>query len=100
MYEGSLLELDPLEGTPLKRIHAYLFNDVLMIASWLASSGRRGPPKYKMQAVYDLQSLAIINVRSDRDLGSAKLAFKLLAYPDTRVFQCATATSKVSLVVI
>ncbi|XP_033223008.1 exocyst complex component 8 [Belonocnema kinseyi] len=91
LYEGSLLELDPLEGTPLKRIHAYLFNDVLMVASWLATGARRGPPRYKMQAVYDLQSLAVVNVR---DLGTVKLAFKLLAFPDTRVFQCATATSK------
>ncbi|XP_015601333.1 exocyst complex component 8 [Cephus cinctus] len=91
LHEGSLLELDPLEGTPLKRIHAYLFNDILMIASWLATGGRRGPPRYKMQAVYNLQSLAVVNVR---DLGTVKLAFKLLAFPDTRVFQCASATSK------
>ncbi|XP_014469738.1 PREDICTED: exocyst complex component 8 isoform X2 [Dinoponera quadriceps] len=91
LHEGSLLELDPIEGTPLKRIHAYLFNDVLMIASWLANGGRRGPPRYKMQAVYNLESLAIVNVR---DHGTVKLAFKLLAFSDTRVFQCATATSK------
>ncbi|XP_060829857.1 exocyst complex component 8 [Bombus pascuorum] len=91
LHEGSLLELDPLEGTPLKRVHAYLFNDILMIASWLANGSRRGPPKYKMQAVYNLESLAIVNVR---DLGTVKLAFKLLAFSDTRVFQCATATSK------
>ncbi|XP_066581240.1 exocyst complex component 8 isoform X1 [Prorops nasuta] len=91
IHEGSLLELDPVEGTPLKRVHAYLFNDIVMIASWLATGGRRGPPRYRMQAVYDLQSLAIVNVR---DLGTVKLAFKLLAFPDTRVFQCATAISK------
>ncbi|KAK1116519.1 hypothetical protein K0M31_018982 [Melipona bicolor] len=91
LHEGSLLELDPLEGTPLKRVHAYLFNDILMIASWLANGNRRGSPRYKMQAVYNLESLAIVNVR---DLGTVKLAFKLLAFSDTRVFQCATATSK------
>ncbi|XP_012288680.1 exocyst complex component 8 [Orussus abietinus] len=91
IHEGSLLELDPLEGTPLKRIHAYLLNDVLMIASWVANGNRRGPPRYKMQAVYDLNSLAVINVR---DIGTFKLAFKLLAFPDTRVFQCPTAISK------
>lgn len=91
LHEGSLLELDALEGLPLKRVHAYLFNDILMVASWLANSGRRGSQRYRMQAVYDLQSLAVVNVR---DLGSVKLAFKLLAFPDTRVFQCATATSK------
>lgn len=95
LHEGSLLELDPVDGMPLKRIHAYLFNDVLMIASWLANGGRRGPPRYKMQAVYNLQSLAVVNIR---DLGTVKLAFKLLAFPDTRVFQCATATSKVSVI--
>ena len=85
--------MDPLENTPLKRIHAYLFNDVLMIASWLTNSNKRGPPRYRMQVVYDLQSLAVVNIR---DLGTVKLAFKLLAFPDTRIFQCATATSKVS----
>lgn len=91
LHEGSLLELDSLEGTPLKRVHAYLFNDVFMVASWLANGNRRGPPRYKMQVVYNLESLAIVNVR---DLGTVKLAFKLLAFSDTRVFQCATATSK------
>ncbi|XP_057333123.1 exocyst complex component 8 [Microplitis mediator] len=90
-HEGSLLELDPLEGTPLKRVHGYLFNDILMIASWLTTGGRRHPSKHKVQAVYNLHSLAVVNVK---DLGSVKLAFKLLAFPDTRVFQCASATSK------
>ncbi|XP_053982638.1 exocyst complex component 8 [Hylaeus anthracinus] len=91
LHEGSLLELDSLEGTPLKRVHAYLFNDVLLIASWLANGNRRGPPKFKMQAVYNLESLAVVNVR---DLGTVKWAFKLLVFSDTRVFQCATAISK------
>ncbi|OXU24983.1 hypothetical protein TSAR_014903 [Trichomalopsis sarcophagae] len=91
LYEGSLLELDPLDGTPLKRIHAYLFNDILMISSWLSNSNKRGPPKFRMQVVYDLKSLAVINVK---DLGSIKLALKLLAFPDTRIFQCPTATNK------
>lgn len=95
LHEGSLLELDPLEGKPLKRVHVYLFNDILMIALYLTNGTRRGPPRYKMQAVYNLESLAIVNVR---DLGTVKLAFKLLAFSDTRVFQCATATSKVSIV--
>lgn len=65
-----------------------------MVASWLANGGKRGPPRYKMQAVYNLESLAIVNVR---DHGTVKLAFKLLAFSDTRVFQCPTATSKVSV---
>ncbi|XP_058791014.1 exocyst complex component 8 isoform X2 [Phymastichus coffea] len=91
LHEGSLLELDPIEGTPLKKIHAYLFNDILMIASWLSQSNKISLSKCKMQAVYDLKSLAVINIR---DLGNVKLAFKLLAFPDTRVFQCASAITK------
>lgn len=92
IHEGSFLELDPIEETPLKRIHAYLFNDVFMIASWLAAGGRRGPPRYKLQAVYDLHSMVMVNVR---DHGNVKLALKLIAFPNTRLFQCATATGKV-----
>lgn len=84
LHEGRLRELDPLEGMPLKTVHAYLFNDILMIASPVARF-------FKMEAVYDLESLAVVNVR---DLGPVKLAFKLLTFSDTRVFQCRTATSK------
>lgn len=67
-----------------------------MISSWSSKSNKRGPPKYKMQVVYDLKSLAVVNVK---DLGSAKLALKLLAFPDTRTFQCPTATNKVSKII-
>lgn len=46
-----------------------------------------------MYAMYDLNSLAVVNVR---DLGPVKMAFKILAYPDdTRLFQCANNNSKV-----
>ena len=91
IHYGSLLELDPLEGTPLKRVHAYLFNDVLMIASYMVSDQRRSHPKYKMQVIYDLKSLAVVNTK---DHGAKNLGFKLLAFPDTRVFQCPSSKSK------
>lgn len=42
--------------------------------------------------MYELSSLAVVNVR---DLGNIKHAFKLLAFPDTRVFQCSSNSSKV-----
>lgn len=50
-----------------------------------------------MYAMYDLNSLAVVNVR---DLGPVKMAFKILAYPDTRLFQCGNNNSKVSFFII
>jgi hypothetical protein len=55
---------------------------------------RRGPVRYKFEAMYELGSLAVVNVR---DMSSVKTAFKLLAFPDTRVFQCTNNQSKVKL---
>lgn len=97
LHDGLLLELDPVEGTPLKKIHAYLFNDILMTASLLPVSSKIGALRYKMQAVYDLKSLAVVNIR---DLGTVKLAFKLLAFPDMKVFQCSSAISKVGHTIV
>jgi hypothetical protein len=48
--------------------------------------------RYKFEAMYELGSLAVVNVR---DMSSVKTAFKLLAFPDTRVFQCTNNQSKV-----
>uniref|UniRef100_A0A2A4JWS7 Exocyst complex component 8 n=2 Tax=Heliothis virescens TaxID=7102 RepID=A0A2A4JWS7_HELVI len=83
LHEGDLLEIDAEENTALQRMHVYLFNDCLMLTSWI--SNRRGPNRYKFQASYPISTLAVVNVR---DLGSVKQAFKVLAFPDTRVFQC------------
>ncbi|KDR14056.1 exocyst complex component 8 isoform X2 [Zootermopsis nevadensis] len=89
IHEGDLLELDPIENGALQRVHAYLFSDGYMIASWIPN--RRGPVRYKFEAMYELGSLAVVNVR---DMSSVKMAFKLLAFPDTRVFQCTSNQSK------
>lgn len=83
LHEGDLLEIDAEENTALQRMHVYLFNDCLMLTSWI--SNRRGPNRYKFQVSYPISTLAVVNVR---DLGSVKQAFKVLAFPDTRVFQC------------
>lgn len=83
IHEGDLLEIDAEENTALQRMHVYLFSDCLMLTSWI--SNRRGPMRYKYQASYPISTLAVVNVR---DLGNVKQAFKVLAFPDTRVFQC------------
>lgn len=50
--------------------------------------------KYIYENMYDLSSLAVVNVR---DLGNIKHAFKLLIFPDTRVFQCSSNNNKVGI---
>lgn len=89
LYEGSLLELDPVENTVIKFVQAFLFSDGLMIAK--KNSNSRELMKYIFEAMYELGSLAVVNVR---DLGSIKHAFKLLIFPDTRVFKCQSSTIK------
>ena len=43
--------------------------------------------------MYELDSLAVVNVR---DFGGIKYAFKLLVFPDARLFQCANSESKMA----
>ncbi|XP_072396920.1 exocyst complex component 8 [Diabrotica undecimpunctata] len=89
LYEGDLLEIDPTENTSLKTVHVYLFTDGFMITN--RNSNSRGLMKYIYEIMYDLSSLAVVNVR---DLGNVKHAFKLLIFPDTRVFQCSSNSNK------
>ncbi|XP_066141876.1 exocyst complex component 8 [Euwallacea fornicatus] len=87
--EGDLLEIDATENTALKFVHMYLFNDSLMVTN--RNSNARGLMRYAFESLYELSSLAVVNVR---DLGNIKHAFKLLIFPDTRVFQCSSNASK------
>lgn len=91
IFEGDLLEIDATENTAIKFVHVYLFNDSLMITN--RNSNSRGLMRYAFESLYELSSLAVVNVR---DLGNIKHAFKLLIFPDTRVFQCSSNASKVS----
>lgn len=54
---------------------------------------RRGPVKYKYQALYELDSLAVVNVK---DVGQVKNSFKVLMFPDTRIYQAENPKAKVS----
>ncbi|XP_050306757.1 exocyst complex component 8 [Anthonomus grandis grandis] len=89
IFEGDLLEIDSTENTAIKFVHVYLFNDTLMITN--RNSNSRGLMRYAFESLYELSSLAVVNVR---DLGNIKHAFKLLIFPDTRVFQCSSNASK------
>ena len=55
---------------------------------------RRGPVRYRFQGLYELDSLAIVNVR---DVGSTKNAFKMLMFPAAKMYQADSAKSKVRI---
>ncbi|XP_068084288.1 exocyst complex component 8 [Anabrus simplex] len=89
LLEGTLTELDPVENKPMHQVQAYLLNDGLMLATWIPNS--RGPVRYKFETTYELGSLAVVNVRYS---GFGDTVFKLLAFPDTRVFRCSSDKMK------
>lgn len=89
IYEGEMVELDPSDNSAIGRIRGFLLNDAFMTATWLPN--RRGAMRHQYQAFYELDSLAVINIR---DLGPVKHAFKLMMFPDTRVLQCANSSDK------
>ncbi|KAL1491069.1 hypothetical protein ABEB36_011722 [Hypothenemus hampei] len=89
IHEGDLLEIDATENMALKFVHVYLFSDSLMITN--RNSNPRSLTRFTYESIYELSSLAVVNVR---DMGNIKHAFKLLIFPDTRVFQCSSNASK------
>ncbi|KAI5703336.1 hypothetical protein M8J75_010558 [Diaphorina citri] len=84
IYEGDLTELDALENKPMRRIHAYLLSDLLI----LATPSQQSPGRYQLNTSYELPALPVVNIRHIAS------AFKLLAFPDTRVFQAPSAAIK------
>jgi len=91
LHHGDLVEMDTGDNSALHRVHAYLCNDSLIIATWL--SEKRGPVRFKMSSIYPISTIAMVNVR---DLAGVKHAWKLLVTPDPRLFQCKDAESKKS----
>lgn len=51
---------------------------------------RHGPARYRFQSMYDLCNLAVVNIKD------IKNSFKLLAFPETRVFQTPNTGQKVN----
>lgn len=91
LHEGDLLEVDPLDNHIIKTVHAYLFTDGFMTTC--RNHNSRGLMKYVFEVMYELGSLAVVNVR---EIGNNKHQFKLLIFPDTRVFQCTSGSNKVT----
>ncbi|PVD36887.1 hypothetical protein C0Q70_03877 [Pomacea canaliculata] len=89
VHDADLVEMDPETFVQMQRVHAFLLSDSLMMATWVPT--RRGPMKYRFQGLYELDSLAVVNVR---DAGPVKNAFKILMFPETRMYQADSAKTK------
>ena len=82
LFHCDLVEMDIADNSALHRVHGYICNDSLIVATWLRD--RRGPVRYKLSSVYPVSTIAVVNVR---DLAGVKNAWKLLVSPDARLFQ-------------
>ncbi|KAJ8270700.1 hypothetical protein GJAV_G00118240 [Gymnothorax javanicus] len=89
VYNGDLFEYDVDNMSQIQKVHAFLMNDCLLIATWLPN--RRGAVKYKYNALYDLESFAIVNVKDNPPM---KDMFKILMFPDSRIFQAENSKIK------
>ncbi|XP_034018006.1 exocyst complex component 8 [Thalassophryne amazonica] len=89
VYNGDLQEYDVDNMSPIQKVHAFLMNDCLLIATWLPN--RRGAVKYKYNALYDLESFAVVNVKDNPPM---KDMFKILMFPDSRIFQAENSKIK------
>ena len=93
IHDGDLIEIDAESFTQIHKVHAFLLNDSVMMTTQLPL--RRGPVKYRFQALYELDNLAVVNVR---DVGNCKNAFKVLMFPDTRMFVAETPKGQAPMV--
>ena len=82
VHFGHLTELNQESCEQLGTITAFLLNDSLMVASHIKR--RRGPVRYKFQALYELDNMAIVNVK---DTDTLHYAFKILMFPDSHLYQ-------------
>uniref|UniRef100_A0A131YRP1 Exocyst complex component 8 n=1 Tax=Rhipicephalus appendiculatus TaxID=34631 RepID=A0A131YRP1_RHIAP len=84
---GEMMEVR--EDGPECKIYVVLLSDGLLLADWLPH--RRGTVQYRFQMLYELDNLAVVNVKEDQ---KSKNCFKILTFPHARQFQCETAAEK------
>ncbi|XP_007424886.1 exocyst complex component 8 [Python bivittatus] len=87
VYNGDLVEYDADHMVQIQKVHAFLMNDCLLVAAWLPN--RRG--MYRYDALYPLDGLAVVNVKDNPPM---KDMFKLLMFPESRIFQAENAKIK------
>ncbi|VTJ80081.1 Hypothetical predicted protein, partial [Marmota monax] len=87
VYNGDLVEYEADHMAQLQCVHGFLMNDCLLVATWLPQ--RRG--MYRYNALYPLDGLAVVNVKDNPPM---KDMFKLLMFPESRIFQAENAKIK------
>ncbi|XP_071997221.1 exocyst complex component 8 [Engystomops pustulosus] len=87
LYNGDLTEFDVDNMVLIQKVHTFLMNDCLLIATPLPN--RRG--MYKYNALYNLDDLAVVNVKENSPM---KNMFKILMFPESRIFQAENAKIK------
>ena len=90
VYSSHLDELDPQSHEKVQEVRAFLLNDSLMLATSIKAK-RKGPVKYHFQALYELDNLAIINVK---DTDKMKHVFEIRMFPDSHMFQAENEAMK------
>lgn len=92
VYSSVLDELDPQTFEKVQEMRSFLLNDSLMLATSVKSK-RKGPVKYHFQALYELDNLAVINIK---DTEKMKHLFEVRLFPDSHVFQAESEDVKLS----
>ena len=82
IYSSVLEELDPQTFDSVQEVRAFLLNDSLMLATSVKAK-RKGPVKYHFQALYELDNLAVIDVKDTEKL---KHLFEVRMFPDSHMF--------------
>ncbi|RWS22615.1 hypothetical protein B4U80_08886 [Leptotrombidium deliense] len=92
LHSGEMIELDE-DYKPLPNqgpVFGIILNDCLLFANSSHGSVRSLSKKYKYQSMSELDNIAIINVKDP----NFKTAFKVLMFPQTRVFKVDTVENK------
>ena len=105
VFDGRVAELDAENFQPFQEVHLFLLNDALLVATHDSiyqnnSDTLRRPrtntnddeyKRFKFNIMYSLKDLAIVNAR---DIGPMRNSFKILSFPEHRVFQCSDNKEK------
>ena len=91
IHSGRLYELDRETHKELGEVRAFLLNDSLMTA--VPVSKRKGPVKYTFQALFELDNMAVVDIK---DTESLTMSFKILMFPDSHLYQAESNEEKTS----
>lgn len=90
VFSSILEEVDSQTYEKIEDVRAFLLNDSLMLATSVKAK-RKGPVKYHFQALYELDNLAIIDVK---DTEKMKNMFEVRMFPDSHMFQAESESVK------